>query len=149
MVVPREKITSLIKSHGCAVIGVMGGERSPPFAYTIGLYATFGYELAIIGLREDVATYFFNEITKTLKREGKELALNVPDDRWSNLPCVFRRATPDKAAEYAIQAHEYWGCVVPVVQMVMPDREGRQPEHPEFDHQLMDPIQDLMYQIPS
>lgn len=139
----RDRILKDIASHGCSVIGVFGEQGKPPFAYTIGLTATYGFELLVIGLNGEVATMIFNDIVASLQAY-ETLELNVPDNRWANLPVMFKEAN-SKAHDYVHQADGFYGKQVRVLQMVLSDRQGLLPSHPDFDHAHMAPRQALLY----
>ena len=142
----RRTILEGIKSHGQAVIGVMGSkEDGPSFSYSIGLTAQFNLELLCIGLDPRYATAMINSIADKM-RGGEELILGVPDDRWANMNTLFMEAN-DRAHEYVIQADEFYGKKVRVIQMVMPDRAGILPTELGYDHGYMDRFQPLLFKI--
>jgi len=144
----RANIIAGIKSHGQATIGVMGSmENGPSFTYSIGLTAQFSFELLCIGLDPRYATSMINHIAAEL-RKHEELKLGVPDDRWANLPTLFMEAN-EKAHEYVIQADEFYGKKVKVVQMVMPDKAGILPTQPGYNHAYMDKFQPLLFKLPT
>ena len=50
-----EKLKSFVKNNGWYVIKVLEEENEPRFAYSVGLYKTFGHpEIIFIGLPHDV-----------------------------------------------------------------------------------------------
>ncbi len=140
----RSKVLKDIESHGQSVIGVQGPE-GPSFAYTIGLSEKTGFELLCVGLNPKYSTMIFNDIAETLKK-GADLKFNVPDDRFSNLPCMFVEADK-RAHEYTVQADQFFCKDVKVVQMVLSDRAGLLPGNPGYDHAHMDQFQPLLFDL--
>lgn len=125
--------------YGVSLIGV---GATPPFTYTVGLTATsLAAEIIIIGLRHEYAGAILNDIAAALRR-GETITLDVPDDRWANLPSVFKRATvPATFTEYTVQAHAFYGKQVDILQLVMPDKVGTMPWEDGYDRAYMGPRQ--------
>jgi len=46
----ERRVTETIRLHGCMIQGVMGEGRTPPFAYTVGLFELGHPELIVYGL---------------------------------------------------------------------------------------------------
>lgn len=133
----RDAITANI--NGEHYVHLTGVIASPPWTYTIGLSPVIGYEILIVGLRSVYAGTMLNDIAEAL-HAGCEFNLDVPDDRWGNLPVVFKRAeSPLVHSEYVLLADWYYGRDdTPVLQMVVPDRAGLFPWDAAFDHAYMD-----------
>ena len=142
------KVLADISTHGHTVIGVADGKH--PFAYTIGLFSdeAFGYELLMVGLRPDLACMIINDIAQRV-RAGEKIEFDTPDARWANLPLQFKRTDEggDLRTEYFVQADQYYGTQVPVVQLVMPDRNGKFPGDAEYDSAYMNPRQALFFKV--
>lgn len=145
---------SKIKSHGLALVGVMPGvndEPAPPFTYTIGLWPVlgFGFELIAIGLKCNVAGQMFNYMYAKNKASKLRFKFGVDDTRWTvdKMPCRFYACDDFEAVhdKYVIQADAYWGTRVPVVQMVVPDSQGRFFDNPEYDWDLMAKPQPFLF----
>jgi hypothetical protein len=138
----RTSIISTIQDHGHQLIGVGGDTTAPPFIYTIGLTATYGCELLIVGLPMKYGS-IVNDIAANLP-----LPLNEPLSQFTNMPLMLRRSNWNQAllhSEFVCLADRFYGKEVNVVQIVMPDRNGRFPEHAGYDHEYMDPRQPLFY----
>lgn len=129
MALKRTEIKSLIDTHGHMMIGVAATQ---PFTYTIGLHEKHGFELIIVGLRYEYAGEMLNEVAEFIKTHTLEMGR--PYENFANMPNVFRECDPAKVAEYVVQAENYYGKPVKVVQFVMCDRQGRFPEDPAYDH---------------
>lgn len=139
----RDRITAIIEKSGHAVIGV-GGDGQPSFSYTIGLSRKFGFEVLVIGLPSNVATAIFNDVA----RQERSPALGVANRQFTTLPVMFQLCDRDLDVlheEYVCQADAYADQEVPVVQMVLSDREGRLPGEPNFDHAYMGRFQRLFF----
>jgi hypothetical protein len=142
-----------IETFGFSDVGVSGTENSPSFNYTIGLSPQFGHEFIMIGLRPDLAHIIICDIVASLK-SGLKLELDKiyegEENAWANLPLMFKACDPqhpDLFGEYAIQLKEFYGKEKPVVQIVMSDRAGLLPGHPDFDHAYMDKRQPLLFKL--
>lgn len=138
----RKSITDSIAKHGVQLIGVLGEEDKPSFAYTIGLRSKFGCELLIIGLPMQYVSTILNSIAA----QAVLPELDMPNAEFTNMPVMFKRCTVNLGMlhdEYVCQADRFYGQDVEVVQIVMCDRQGRFPGHREYDHAYMDPRQPL------
>jgi hypothetical protein len=146
----RRNISETIEKHGHMVIGVEGealpsGFR-PSFAYTIGLTATYGYELLMVGLDPRQATVIMNAIAA-----AGTVELDVPQAPFANMPLLFKKCNMDLELlhdEFVCQADNFYGRDVDVVQIIMSDREGRTPVDRGYDHRFMDRYQPLFASFP-
>lgn len=140
MALSRTEIKSKIEAHGHLMIGVAA---NPTFTYTIGLSEKYGFEIILVGLRYEYAGAMLNDLAEFMKTNTLEMGR--PYDDFANMPNVFRECDPAKVAEYVVQAENYYGKPVKVVQFVMCDRQGRFPEDPDYDFVYMDRCQPLLY----
>lgn len=139
----HEETRAVINRHGLAIIGVFASkEGETPFTYTIGLTEKYGFEMICIGLNNTAAGSIFNAIAAEMK-QGAELDLDTEDDRWANLPVIFKRTTKDTSI-WVRQADNFYGRQVEVVQMVICDENGRFPGHHEYNAKGM-ALQKLLY----
>lgn len=134
-------ITTNIAKFGQQLIGVF--DTQPGFTYTIGLDHKHGFELIVFGLPYQIAGFILNDIAAKLAA-GETLELDKPDDRWANLPCLFKEAD-DRARGYVCQADRYFDKPVRTIQLVLPDRNGKFPGEEGFDEEHMGPRQVLLY----
>ncbi len=142
------QIAENIRNVGLQVIGVGGDHTQPTFTYTVGLSERVGYELIAVGLPYKFAHQIFNDIALNHLLKDEPLALEVPDDRFTNMPVKFRECHPDLVCEYGVQAYRYYDRDdIRFVQMVMCDRAGLFPEDPNYDHRYMGPRQKLLYAV--
>ncbi len=131
---------------GFAVVGSEGNGHRPDVTCTVGLLALLGYELVTVGMPCRWASQMFNEMYEAPFKKGEKLDLTQPDDRWCNLPQTYKVVTHDMAV-WGEPANLYHGQETPFVQVVIPDREGRFPGDPSFDHKYMHHRQFLLYDV--
>ncbi len=134
-------IATVIAKFGCQLIGVY--DINPGFTYTIGLSPKYGFEIIVFGLPYSSAGFILNDICDALTA-GETITCDVPDPRWANMPCVFKQANDD-VRSYVCQADNYYGKRVKVLQLVLPDRDGKFPGEEGFDAEYMGPRQTLLY----
>lgn len=128
---PHERfIHEAIERYGWSVQLIRGDEQGPAFAYTIGLFKSFGApELIIFGLREEVMQAALNTVADAAKA-GEKLG---PRQRRSDVlegVEVELREVRSKAAYRNYLGYARWfyrGDDFPVLQVVYPDIEGRFP----------------------
>lgn len=140
----RQNILATIEKHGHQLIGVFSEATQPTFTYTIGLTATHGHELLLVGLRYEYAGTVLNDIAKALGR----LELDTPFDEFTNLPLMLKRCTKNLVLlheNFVVQADSFYGRDVNVLQVVMCDREGHFPGDAQYDRAYMDPRQPLFF----
>src|SRR5687768_9010194 len=66
-----EKVLADVEEHGWHMIGIEADEEGPAFAYTIGLYETFGQpEVILFGLDTGIMFRLLNQIGEQV-REGR------------------------------------------------------------------------------
>lgn len=125
-----ERLRALIAEHGHAVQGVMPGERSFGFAYTVGLSQAGQRELLMIGLPMNAAQSLLNDIAKRLK-DVQELPAEV--DRIATVPLRLREVATKSLAE---PLGVFTGLCLPmpatVVQVLWPCPGGFWPGEPGY-----------------
>lgn len=139
----RKDIEDKIATYGHMLVGVGAEANSPPFIYTIGLTGRFGFELLVVGLPMQYAGIVNDIATCEMFHD-----LDVPNEEFTNLPLMFKRCTRDLDLlhdEFVVQADQFYGKKIDVVQIVMCDRFGNFPGSSEYDHAYMDPRQPIFY----
>lgn len=131
----EKKIVSDVEKYGFHVATVPGDGYSPTFAYTIGLYKTYGYpELICFGLNPD--------LLHSVLWSGKELLdkQTVPDQSLSYPDFIddyeVRLLVVDKAWYKYYFGYGIWfnqGCNFPALQIVWPDKKALFPWEEEFN----------------
>lgn len=138
-----QQVREHIDEFGQHVVGVLSEGTDPGFTYTVGLLPHVGYELIVYGLPHTVAMPILNDIGQHL-RSGEPLDLETPDSRFTNLPVKFVTCGPRAQEVNAVARRHFDADDVPMVQVVLSDREGKLPGDAGFDHDYMDPIQPLL-----
>lgn len=140
------KLTIAIAQYGQQLIGVFGTseEPAPNFTYTIGLHPKFGFELIAVGLPHHSAAVILNSIGAELRADAK-IELDVPDDRWANLPLMFKETSSNKVRDYVCQADHFYETKVRVLQLVLPDKYGKFPAEAGYDSEYMNKRQIILY----
>ncbi len=123
------KLVADVERHGWAVIGIAADDRLPGWAFTAGLWHTFGSpEVAMFGLRVPDMQQWLNDVGEQV-RGGQSLR---PDElRGGLLPDFPVRFRPVHDSWY----RDFFGYALwftqapplPIVQVVWPDRGGRFP----------------------
>lgn len=124
------KLRDIIAKHP-ARIAVQAVAGDPPWAYTIGLYERYGFELIVCLLPPEHATGIFNNIAKSLA-DGVQLTPDVPMHgmNWihGDYPMLFKRCHPQLLGDMVNVAKAYHGVEdLPVLQLVLCDKQGRFP----------------------
>jgi hypothetical protein len=122
----ERKLVSDIEDVGWHVIMIPEDDEGPSFAYSIGLYRTFGHpEIIIFGLDLDLMNLMINLIGEEI-RQGRrfadgESASGILEGYEVRFLHVVRRHYP----EHFGYAHWYYkGDDFPALQCVWPDRQG-------------------------
>lgn len=142
---PQDQIARHINDFGFSVMGVFGGQGSPPFAYTVGLTETYNHpELLVVGMGQKTAAILFNAIAAKLKSPGGLIIDGDIMTDIANLPIAFKKISRGMASHYAFQCL-YWYAGKKVqpefMQMVMSDRSGNLPWSEDYDIAYMGPKQ--------
>lgn len=151
------QIIEKIERYGWAVIGVGGGGGDNPFSYTVGMAATHGVELVVVGLGMEqghsvlaAARDALADATVTLTghqvvsaRVIQPRRSGVLDARGEEvvvpMPVRFDLLERDEAPVNI--AHQLDAGDWALWQIIWPDVEGRLPDHPDY------PIESLRDQV--
>lgn len=138
----EQKLVDDVAQYGWHIVMVSSAVGEPeeiPFAYTVGLQASFGWpELLCYGLATDTLAALLNNAVKEL-REGRRPPTEgfVLRDVAKGLECrlspVARRHHGEHLG-FAIWFARYRGINpsdIQCLQMFWPDREGRFPDEPD------------------
>jgi hypothetical protein len=111
------------------VVMKVSNDGGPDFAYSIGLFRTFGHaELIMFGLRPDTMHRIINDIGESIRRGVPVRAGAVSGEFLEGYDVTFR-AVP----KYQYAGHFGWGLSYygaeefPALQVIYPDRHGRWP----------------------
>ena len=129
----ERKVLDDIAKYGWHCLSILEEDGEPPWAFTIGLFQTWGHpELIIFGLKSTVAHQILNVVAKGLA-ENRRIDLSRPsDDLLQNGSCVFVEVPDSEYRERVGFARWYYeGNNFPLYQVVWPSREGYFPWHPK------------------
>jgi hypothetical protein len=138
-----QRVRENIDEFGQHIVGVLSEGAAPGFTYTVGLLPHVGYELVVYGLPHQVSMPILNDIGRRL-REREPLPFNTPDSRFTNLPVKFVECGPRAQEVNGVARRYYVADQVPMVQVVLSDRDGKFPGDLDFDHEYMDRLQPLL-----
>lgn len=124
------RIAANIANEKRQIIGVLGTGKHPPFAYTIGNQEKLLPELLILG---NFAASETNTILCDLS--DKMLADKKPwplgENVWGDHKFMIHNGGSEAKAKYTCQAGQFYGNEdYEVLQVVLPDTNGRWPEDP-------------------
>jgi len=134
-------IVEAVQEYGWAVelIEAGEGEAEPAFAYTVGLYQSFGApELIVFGLAQEVMHEMLNTCGERIKA-GETLPVDEPfagvlEDYAVKLRRVHAPESFREHVGYAIWFND--GKPFPLLQLVWPDKAGRFPGEPGVNPSL-------------
>jgi len=128
----EQKVIDDVQMHGWHVIKVIEDKEGPPFAYTIGLYHSFGHpEIIVIGLPGEAAHAVLNTAGESI-RAGREYADDTRTDEFlNNYSCTFK-SVPERQfqAYFGWALWFYEGKGFQALQLVYPDRSHNWPWEP-------------------
>ncbi|MGH2717803.1 MAG: DUF4262 domain-containing protein [Actinomycetota bacterium] len=121
------KLVADVERHGWGVLGIKADGSMPAWAFTAGLWHTFGSpEVAMFGLQVRDMQTWLNDIGEQI-RQGRPLQ---PEEHREgilpNFPLVFRPAHDSWYRD--LFGYALWFAQrppLPIVQAIRPDREGR------------------------
>ncbi|HUL60469.1 MAG TPA: DUF4262 domain-containing protein [Anaeromyxobacteraceae bacterium] len=123
-------IDEAVAQYGWAVQMIPGEGDEPPFAYTVGLFKSYGHpEIITLGLRLEVLKAMLNACGERVRR-GEQLPVGTPfDGVLDDYPVALREVRAidsyKRHVGYAGWFNQGWGF--PLLQLVWPDKAGRFP----------------------
>lgn len=142
-----------IKQYGLQVLMIKGTAYLPPFAYSIGLYETYGHpEIICFGLPTDLSHQISNDVAELIKNglsfKHGDMSLEVFADSRAGFLTVDERNVGD----YFRHDIAYYGhSNFPALQLVWTDRNDKFPwedgfeEKFEYDQPLLDRNADFKF----
>lgn len=129
-----------VRERGCQILGIVGDERAPNYAFSIGLYLNYGQaELIVFGLDPNVACIIINNIRDRAAIGRTYAAGDVCDDLLVDQKVCFVEVPLHEYSAYlgtAIWFYEKLPRPFPCVQIVWPDRQGWFPWETGYDASL-------------
>jgi hypothetical protein len=128
------KLLADVKRHGWHVIGVEEDEEGPSFAYSIGLYRSFGHpEVVVFGLPVKVMHQVVNAAGEKVRFGERFGHLDESGDILEGYDVAFRAMERRHYPDYLGYARRFYqGDDFPALQCLWPDSQHRYPWHPGF-----------------
>lgn len=131
----ERKALADVEKHGWHVLKVMEGNQGQVFAYTVGLYHSFGHpELIVVGLSLDVGHSVLNIAGESIRRGSRYSAGSLSDEFLVDRACAFRTMPESQYRHYL--GWDLWfydGTPFPALQMIWADQHGRWPRETTVD----------------
>lgn len=146
MTVSEQHTIDIIKKHGWTVMKIMDSldtlTEEPNFAYSIGMYETFGLpEIVIIGLKPELQHALINNIGESYREGIKFKSGTFQKDIIANFDCLIVEVEKKYHEDYFGRALWYYGHDnFPVYQIVYPTTKGIFPWEKGFPETLKQPI---------
>jgi len=133
-----QKLLDDVEKYGWHVMKVLETPETPGWAYSVGLYKSFGHaEIVVFGQDSDLMHFMINTIGEGVQ-QGKTFTV---DERYADLieayQCTFKSVGLKwYRAFLGFASWFYDGDDYPVLQCFWPDFENRYPWDSMFDQQL-------------
>ena len=127
-----------IEEHGWRVVLIPEDEEGPGFAYSVGLFRTFGHpEIILLGLDLDLMHGLIDNMGEDVRNGASFTPGRRVEDVLEGYPVEFREVSRRRYRDYLGYAGWFYGDEdFPVVQCVWPDMEGRFPDDPDAPDSL-------------
>ena len=123
------KLVADVERHGWGVFGINAEDSMPGWAFTAGLWHTFGSpEIALFGLRVPDMQHWLNDIGEQIRSGRPPMPNERRDGVLPDFPVAFRPVHDSWYRE--LFGYAVWFTQrppLPIVQVIWPDREGRFP----------------------
>jgi hypothetical protein len=128
-----EQLHRDVREHGWHVVLIEADAEGPGFAFSVGLYETFGHaEVILFGLNVGVMHRLINAIGEQIRAGERYEHLHEADEVLESHNVCFRTVERRHYREYLGYAlWFYQGDSFPALQCFWPDVESRYPWHPE------------------
>jgi len=137
----EKKLLADIKKTGWHVIIVPADEEGPGFAYSIGLYETFGHpEIIILGLKGEVAHGLINRIGDAVRQGKKFTSEKFYSGIVEGFKCFLLAVAEKNYEEHVGYARWYYGKPFPLLQCIFPTATGKFPWQWPSDKKHLQPI---------
>ncbi len=124
-----------VTESGCHVVGVLPDERSPAFAYSIGLFHNYAHpEVLVFGLDLDLMHLIINGVRDNVGLGKRFVSGARYPDLLEGFDCEFLTVNRSYYRElFGYARWFYQGNDFSVVQCLWPDKKGRFPREPGFE----------------
>lgn len=130
-----DKVLADVEKFGWHVVKILETDDSPGWAFSIGLFQTFGHpEVVVFGLNHDLMHSIINSIGEDI-RSGKNFEINRQyDELIEGYACTFKPVHQIWYATFLGYANWYYGNFdYPAIQCLWPDKNNFFPWEPEFN----------------
>ena len=131
----KQTIVANVEKYGCDIALFEADNYRPAFAYTTGLFKTYGHaEIICFGLRTDVMAAIINHAYELIK-QGDTLVTNKPYNEFLEGYAVqFIKVDEDYYRHYVGYAGWFYKSFdFPLLQLVWPDKQNNFPWEEDFN----------------
>ena len=142
----EERIIHDVEKYGCHIAILEPDNYLPGFAYTIGLYKTFGHaEIICFGLPAKTMTALLNDACDIIRKGGSFVAGKLYEELLNDYNIQFLEVNKASYRDYVGYAGWFNGNFdFPLLQLVWPDKQHHFPWEENFnpDWQFLQPLLD-------
>lgn len=135
------QMLSDVAEFGWHWIGILEDEKGPQYAFSVGLFYSYGHpEIVIMGLEHSVASTILRDLAIQIKAGQVYRDGSIETDLIS-LPVQFRKVPSEFNKEYFGSGRWFYQNLpdpFPVLQMVWPDKDGLFPWVEGHDERFLD-----------
>jgi hypothetical protein len=127
-----------VADRGWHVVSVADLNDRPGWAFSVGLQRSFDHpEVIVFGLPENANRQVVDRVAHDVATGTPHPVGSTSDSLLAGLHCEFRAVAPGWCETFLGYAVWHYGRDgFRAVQLLWPDRDGRLPDHPEFDAEL-------------
>ena len=129
-----EGVKNHIDKYGWSIVGVLGEDDIPGWAYTIGLTELNHPEIVMSGLPHETMHTILNDIGISIKKKDLRLEDEMLLEGFisNGYTLKIRKIDTEKYEERVQQAFRYYDRAIEAFQIMWPDKEGRFPDEENF-----------------
>jgi hypothetical protein len=145
----EKKVLEDVARFGWHVIIVPASNAGPAFAYTIGLFKSYGHpEIIIFGLSNDQMHALLNLVGQEVKVDRKYSANEFSPDFIEEYNCAFLDFPKESYNDFLGYALWFYkGNEFPVLQFVWPDKNGKFPWNEDVEPEIKE-LQPILGMLP-
>lgn len=130
-----------IKNYGWHCTSVGGGNGSPCFTYSVGLFESFDNpELLVIGLSTALSHSMISSVARAAETKTPFELSKPAIDLLADAPCIFVSVPQNQYSEWVVSANWYYqGEAFLLYQIVWPSVDGTFPWEPKADEEFRSP----------
>jgi len=135
-----DELLARVRDAGYAVLAVFDPEEAaPPFTYTLGAWRSFSHpEVVVVGVEHDLGTLLVESCLERVQAGERFEPGRHYDGFLEELPVCFERVDLERYRDWFEPAHlVYQDGDFPMLQLVVPDGEGRWPWDPGVDRDFV------------